>query len=392
MMDLANRWVVLGLLFLVGLTAPIQFQSVAALAPFLTAEAGLTYTDIGVLTGLFMLPGVVLAAPMGPFSAWLGDRLALVLGIGVMVVAAIAFAMSDSYWVMVATRLLGGAGGVAVSVLLPKVVADWFAGREIATAMSIIASSVGFGIGLTTALLPMIASQASWQVAILAASGLNVLAILLLLLVYRDGTASAGAATGGERLLWRISRPEAVLSSLAGVARGLFSAGYAIFMSFLPPLLIVRGMDPVQAGLMTSIAALVALVSVPLGGYLTDKTGKPNHFIVGGSLTTAATCLLVPYVAPSILWVVLFGALRGGCTGGIMSMPSRVLRPETRNTGFAVVSAAYFVCMSVLPPIAGWALDATGDAAAPMLFGGLLWFMISVNLVVFLVLKRRWVG
>ena len=42
MIDLTNRWVVLGLLFLVGITAPLQFQSVAALAPFLIAHAGLT--------------------------------------------------------------------------------------------------------------------------------------------------------------------------------------------------------------------------------------------------------------------------------------------------------------------------------------------------------------
>jgi MFS family permease len=100
--------------------------------------------------------------------------------------------------------------------------------------------------------------------------------------------------------------------------------------------------------------------------------------------------VLVPYVPPALLWVILFGALRGGCTGGLMSLPSLVLRPESRSTGFALVSAAYFICMAVLPPIAGYLLDATGNAAAPLWFAGLLWLLISVLLAVFLALKGRW--
>lgn len=390
MIDLTNRWVVLALLFLVGLTAPMQFQAVAALAPFLIAEAGLTYTDIGVLSGLFMLPGVFLAAPSGPLAAWLGDRITLILGITLMAGAAAMFAITDSYAVMFASRLLGGAGAVAVTVLLPKVVTDWFAGKEIATGMAIIASSVGFGIGLTMALLPLIAAPTSWRIAMLSCAALSMLAVALLLIVYRD-EAPRGGKPGSSSLLWRIDRPEIVMSSLAGAGRGLFSAGYAVFMSFVPPLLIARGMPAVEAGLLTSLAAVTSLISVPLGGYLSDRTGKPAWFIIGGSLGSALTCILVPYLAPAVLWILLFGAIRGGCTGGIMSLPSRVLRPESRNTGFAVVSATYFVCMAAFPAIAGWLLDWTGSTAAPMWFAALLWFLISVVLAIFLVLERRWI-
>lgn len=391
MINLSNRWVVLGLMFVIGVTAPLQFQSVAALAPFLIGQAGLTYTDIGVLAGAYMLPGVFLAAPSGFLTAWIGDRMTLIIGIALMAASGVAFAFTDSYGVMLASRLIGGAGAVAVTVILPKIVTNWFVGKEIATAMSIIASSVGFGIGLAMAALPLIASPTSWQVAMHATTGISAIAIVLLLAVYREAETSV-PKPGESLLLWRIDRTEAVLSSLAGANRGLFSAGYAVFMSFLPALLISQGMRPVEAGLLTSLAALVSLVSVPLGGYLSDKTGKANLFIVGGSLSATVTCLAIPFVGPAIVWIVLFGALRGGCTGGIMSMPSQVLRPESRNTGFAVVSAVYFVCMAVFPAIAGWLLDATGSTAAPLLFAALLWFLITVVLGVFLVLKQRWIA
>ncbi len=385
----SNRWLALGLLFLIGLTGPMHFQSVAALAPFLIAHQGLSYTDIGILTGVFMLPGIFFAAPSGVLAAWLGDRLTLLIGIVMMGAAALVFAATDAYHVMLACRVIGGAGAVAITVLLPKVVTDWFAGKEIATGLSIIASSVGFGMGLTVAILPWIASQTSWQVAMIANAAFSAVGIALLLAIYPK-QAPRPDQPAGSGTLWLINRKELVLSSLAGLGRGLFSAGYVVFISFVPPLLIAQGLAPAEAGLLTSIAALMSLVSVPLGGLLSDWTRKPNLFIVGGSLGTALTCILVPYVAPAVLWVVLFGVLRGGCTGGLMALPSQILRPQSRTTGFAIVSAVYFICMTCLPAVAGYLLDATGSRAAPLWFAALLWLLITAQLGLFKALQHGW--
>ena len=173
-------------MFVVGTSFPMQFQAVPALAPFLVAEVGLSYTDIGVLTGLFMLPGLFLAAPSGVLAAWIGDRLALVIGLFIMAASAVAFAATDSYSVMFASRLLGGTGAIMINVLLPKIVTDWFAGKEIATALAINAASFVLGIGLAMAILPLIATPTSWQVAMYASAGLTALGIVLLLVLYRD--------------------------------------------------------------------------------------------------------------------------------------------------------------------------------------------------------------
>jgi hypothetical protein len=43
-------------------------------------------------------------------------------------------ALSDSWTGQIAGRLVAGAGGVLLNVQMTKMVADWFAGREIATA------------------------------------------------------------------------------------------------------------------------------------------------------------------------------------------------------------------------------------------------------------------
>ena len=390
MTAISNRWAILALMFLVGLTVPIQLQAVPALAAILIKETGVSYAEIGVLTGLFLFPGIFLAVPLGVVSARIGDRLVLIIGLIVMAGASLLFATTEAYEVMFASRLMGGAGAVAVLVLAPKVITDWFQGKEIATAMAISGVSFGSGVGIAMASLPFIARLTSWQ----AAMALNVvpigLAVALLCLIYRDQE-HVPASSSRKEVPWIITVPEFLLSFIAGILRALFASGYIVFMSFLPPLLIEQGIQAEQAGLITSMAAWATLVSVPLGGYLSDRTRKPNGFIVCGSLGAALTCILVPYVAPTILWVMLFGFLRGGCTGGIMALPSQVLRPESRSTGFAIVSVAYFICMAAFPAIAGLILDTTGSAAAPLWFAGTLWLSIIGWLGMFRLLQHRWI-
>ena len=376
-------------MFFIGTMLPMQFQSVAALAPYLVVEGGLSYTDIGVLTGLFMLPGAVLAAPGGMLAAWIGDRKALITGLTAMASSSILFAYTDSYAVMVVCRLVGGTGAVIINILLPKIVTDWFYGKEISTALATNASSFGLGIGVAMGMLPLIATPMAWQGAMQVNAGLVLLAAILLVLSYRDPLAREVRASERAQI-WQISRPEFVLASLGGLERGLLGSGYVVFMSFMPPLLIAQGMAAEGAGLLTSVVAMVSLVSVPLGGYLSDLTGKSSYFVVGGSLSTGLICFIAPYAAPALLWVILFGFLRGGVTGGIMALPAQILRPEVRTIGFSVTTGVFFITMAALFPIAGYLLDATDDTAAPLWFSGLLWMMISIVLGVFKLLQRHW--
>jgi cyanate permease len=388
MAGLTNRWAVLGLVFLIGLTLPMQFQAVPALAPFLINEAGLSYTDIGVLTGLFMFPGIFLAAPGGVLATRIGDKAALLMGLAVMLCGALLFAVTDSYAVMFISRLLSGSGAVLITILLPKVVTDWFVGKEIATALATVASSFGLGVGLAMAVLPSLAEMSSWPVAMTLNASVTVVAMALFFVFFRPHKTPED--TLSRPALLTLDKPEFVLSVLAGIGRTLFSTGYVVFMSFMPLLLISQGMDVVEAGVLTSLAAVTSMISVPLGGVLSDRTGKPNHFIVGGAVGTAITCLLTPYFAPVLLWILLFGILRGGCTGGIMALPSQVLRPESRSAGFAIAAVVYFIGMAAFPAIAGYVLDATANTAAPLWFAGLLWILIPVLLGAFKILQRKW--
>ena len=375
------------MMFLIGLSVAVQLQTVQALAPFLIDRIGLSYAQIGVLTGLFMLPGVFLALPGGMLAARLGDRRTMAIALALMLGGALLFAATESYAVMVVARLAAGGGAAVLTTQALKVVTDWFAGREISTAMAINAASFGLGIGVATGVLSGIAALSSWQAAMLASAALIGAALCMVLAVYRDKEAAVPVRSAPAL---QLSLREFVLALLAAAMRMWFAAGYLLFMSFAPVLLIGRGMGVAQAGLLVSLSALVALGSVPLGGFLTDRTRKPNLFITFGALGAGLSCFMLPLAGPALLWILLFGLLRGGCTGGIMALPSEVLRPGSRNAGFGLSSTVYFLGLSVIPPLAGWILDTTKNAEAPLWLAVAMWLMIPLTLLVFRVLQRRW--
>ena len=70
MPTLTNRWAVLVLSCFAHIAMGLQFQAIPAIAPFLIAEPGLNYTQVGLLIGLFLFPG----AFGGLLGARYGDK------------------------------------------------------------------------------------------------------------------------------------------------------------------------------------------------------------------------------------------------------------------------------------------------------------------------------
>ncbi|TGS56677.1 MFS transporter, partial [Mesorhizobium sp. M1D.F.Ca.ET.183.01.1.1] len=112
--------------------------------------------DIGILIGLYFAPGVLLALPGGTIGRRYGDKATVLAGLLAMLAGELLMASSTSWGLQIAGRLIAGTGGILLSVLMTKMVADWFAGREIATAMAIFVNSWPVGIAISLMLLPWI--------------------------------------------------------------------------------------------------------------------------------------------------------------------------------------------------------------------------------------------
>jgi MFS family permease len=380
---MGNRWAALVLVFLTRISMGFQFQSIPSVAPLMMADLHLSYAELGWLSGLYLLPGALIALPGGVIGQRFGERRVVIVGLALMVVGGAATAVAGAFVGAAASRLLSGIGAVTMNILLAKIVADWFADKELSTAMAIMLTSWPVGLGLGAVTLGGIAARTSWRTAVFTTVVVAGIGLVLMLLCRDAPGAAAGPARGPlrGRELWQ--------SVSAGFAWGCFNASLVAVIAFGPGLLTARGAALGDAGRVVSLAIWLTMLSVPLGGFLTDKLGRPTLLIVTGSLVAAATMLLIPVLAHAVLAFCLVGLAVGAPPGALMALLPRALAPERLATGLGVFYTVFYVMMALTQPAAGLVRDLVGDPGAPIVFAAAIMAATVIGLALFRQLSPR---
>jgi predicted MFS family arabinose efflux permease len=365
---LRNRWGILAVLFVVRAAMAFQFQSVAAVAPLLGNQFGVSIADIGVLIGLYFAPGIVLALPGGAISQKLGDKQTALGALLLMLAGSLAMALATSWGVQIAGRLVAGAGGVILSVQLTKMLTDWFAGREIATAMAILVNSWPAGIAVSLLTLPWIGTRWGVDAVHLGVAAFTAGGFALIALLYRSPPDTAAVSATAVRL----DRNSVLAVITAGLIWGLFNIGFAIIFSFGPSMLVERGWSIAAAGSAISIVLWVAVFSVPFGGFLADRTKRPQTILVAAAVVFAILMILLPRTSAVVLTVAALGLISGQPAGPIMSLPARVLQPATRAIGMGLFFTIFYGAMMLGPVIGGSLAKWSGTAATAFDFGAVM--------------------
>src|SRR5271169_5919315 len=223
-----------------------QFQSVASLSPAIMKEYGVGLGDIGLLISLYLAPGLAFALPGGEIGRRFGDKRVVLLGLALMIAGGLLMALAPTWHWEIVGRIVAGVGGVVLNVLMSKMVTDWFAGKEIATAMAIFVNSWPVGIALCLVLLPAIAAAESITTALLMTTAFCALGFVLLAGLYRT-PAHAGSEATVAAACW--PRPPAIRAMVvAGSIWGLFNAAIGMVFGFGTILLVERGWSLAGAG------------------------------------------------------------------------------------------------------------------------------------------------
>lgn len=359
------RWRILALLFLARIALGFQFQTLASVGDNLVVAFGLDYAGIGLLIGLFMAPGLFLALPAGYLGRYVSDRYLAILGLGALALGGFISGIATDGWTIGLGRILAGAGFLFTTLYFTKMVADWFEGREIATAMSILVMSWPFGIAMGQVGHAWLAEFYGWRVPFQVASTYCLLAALGIFLFYKAPHDLPPVKNGSGA---NLTSQEWRLIFCAATAYGVFNAGYVVYLSFGPKVLVAQGQSALGAAGVISVGSWLMILSGALCGQIVDRFGR-RDIILTVCMVGAVTALLVLNVPRAGLGAsLLFGLIGMAPAGVIMALAGQAMRPEKRAFGMGVFFTVYFAIMMAAPPVAGAILDATGRAQ------GAIWF------------------
>lgn len=296
----------------VGVTLIVLCQSMQALAlggiglflPLIRTDLGLSFAQAGSLGAASSAVYALMQIPSGWLADRIGPRRLFLLGLVGTNVMTVGFALLHRYALLVANQAVSGffrslvfaPGLLLVSALFPP--------QRRATAMGLyIAGGFSSNIFLNS-LGPKLVGPVGWRhlFEIFAGAGFVVFAAY-----WRFGP-SAPLRAAGPAIPFRqalgLFRHRAMW--LLGVIQFARLAAVLGLAYWLPTFIVDERHHSLEvAGLVTALGAAVTAPSNFLGGYVSDRIGRPL-LVIGTSLTMiAATTALLPHTHPLVLLIVL---------------------------------------------------------------------------------------
>jgi predicted MFS family arabinose efflux permease len=384
-----SKWAMLVLLMVARTNMGLQFQTVADASDQLVSSMGISWHEVGRLIGLYMLPGVCIALLGALLGQKYGDKNLVVFSLFLMALGGAMMAVADSYGMLSAGRIISGIGGVGANVLMTKMIADWFPGKQVAFAMAILIVSWPLGLALGLVINGQLLTITTWPAVMWLAAGVSVISMALVWIFYRNPPAldDLDKQPGGLKL--NLTRHEVILCTLAGCVWSVYNVGFIMMPSFGGNFFISLGFGKVEAAWIVSMSGWLLILLVPVGGYIGARWGHQSLILFFCFAVGIVGMALIPLASSPVIAFIVTGSIAVLPAGLIVSLPAQVLRPEARGAGMGIFFTMYYLGFATLPEIGGWARDVTGDAGAPIQFGATMFIAASIFLALFLVFKRK---
>lgn len=149
------------------------------LAVYASEQAGSTPFLIGLAVGGYAITQIFFQYPLGKLSDKIGRKKIIVIGLLIFLVGSIVCAMSDNIYMLVAGRLLQGAG--AISSAITAMISDFTRESERAKAMAVMGGSIAMSFIVSMVAGPMIGGYFGIEILFEITAVLAIGAILIML-------------------------------------------------------------------------------------------------------------------------------------------------------------------------------------------------------------------
>ena len=367
------------------------------LLPFYAKRFGASDFMVMALVASFSAMQLVSAPLWGRVSDRYGRKPALLFGLGASMIAYVVFAYADSYWLLLASRIIQGAGGGTTGVI-QAYVADSVAPKDRARGLGWLSAATNAGVVIGPAIASFSHNLGPHWPGMIAAllCGLNILFALRYLPESHDAKARLRTRGGRApfdavaRVAWTdISQPYARLIWMYSVGLGAYYGVNALIILFLS-----RHFDVTENSIgffFMYLGSLSIIFRLFLLGPAVDKFGEVRTARLG-ALALGLGLALIPLTSlvklnalPAISWAPFAIVIALVPLGAALNFPSvtallsRVVGENERGLYMGVQQTYGGIARVIYPLIAGIASDHLGEASPFWISGGLVLTTIAMG-------------
>ena len=351
------------------------------LFPFLKAQLGVDYLELGFALTVSAVVSGLTQAPMGYLADHIGARKLLLMGLTLGGFALIMLGLHLSYPFLIASAVLLG---LANSVYHPAnyaILATHMDAARMGRAFSIHTFAGYLGGAVAPAIVAALVSTTGGLGALIAAGAIGPLTALLLVVVgIPDASAADRKVDGVHPPRQSVITPALIVLTIFFTLLSLSNAGIGNFG-------VVALMSGYGASFSSANLALTAFLGfsaagVLAGGFLADHTQRHGQVAAACFAVNAGLVLVIATVhLPSLLLTAAMGT--AGFLGGVIA-PSRDMLvrnaapPGAAGRAFGIVSTGFNLGGIASPLLFGWIMD---QNAPHWVFGASVVFMVLTVLL-----------
>jgi FSR family fosmidomycin resistance protein-like MFS transporter len=353
----------------VGVVSAAHFVShyyiiiLAPLLPFVRADYGVSYTEIGLALTAFNVVTAALQTPAGFLVDWLGARILLICGLAIGAGAFIVTGLTDSFWLLVAMFALAGVGNTVYHPADYALLSQHVPAKSIGRAFSV--HTFAGMLGSAVAPVTLLTMQAfwGWRGAFIGA-GVFGLAVAALLIAIRDNAAApppqAPSRQAAEAASWRLLTSGPILLNLGFFTLlALISGGIYNYSVVALGALYGTPVTTANAALTGNLA--LSAIGVLIGGMLVGRTTRHGLVAGLGLAAIALFTLLVAQVDLGTIALIAAMSAAGFFSGVIMPSRDMIVReitpPGSFGKVFGFVTTGFNIGGIVSPLIFGAIMD-----------------------------------
>ena len=333
------------------------------------------------LMSIFTFVGIVLALPTGALAKKFGPKTMLLAAAVVVAAGSLVGAFAGNGSVLIVSRAIEGIAFIFVTICGPLAVQKYVAPDKIGSATGIWALWVCLGSVLGGVLTPTLYAATGFVgVWVIYAAAAVVFAVVVAVIVKFPGGKAAEApapeATEEKVSYAELFRPNILLFFFAFL---VFNMTLLAVLGFAPTFMQQQGVDPTLSGFVSTLPMLLAVISSPLFGTLSDKMGRCKPLYLA-SLAAMGPCTLILLTQTGpLMWIgaIVMGLV--GLGGPVMCLTSYINvlgRPELMSIGMGMLmlvqSLGQFLGTWLVPILLGPDMSAWLFAGAVMCVIGLI--------------------